>query len=267
MRPWQLVMNRPVAVALAALVLVASVAAAVSVVGAAGGPDAGQARAASGGGVAPAATNWSAPLPGSQYASVVSAQGAEVESTYYDQAFSVRLANATTNDSRAAVVASEVTAIRARLTQLESRRAALANASDEALEDGEESARVTQLVAQSRALAGRIDRVEAVAATLPQPVRERYDVTASTFSSLRDRADALTTREMEETATQLAGEDVGESLDEEDDDEDDEQTDGDGDSEADGGDGTDSGTDGDGGESGDGTDSGDGTESGDGDGT
>jgi hypothetical protein len=157
--------------------------------------------------------------PALGFTGVVGAQEAEVRDAYDSRSFEGRLAGATDNESRAAVIATEFEQLRTRLDALENQRAEL-EALDDDDDDNEYRTRVTGFVAQSLLLEQRFDRVEAAAETLPPSVREEFDLTDQTFGPFRDRAVALTTAEMIDTARGVAGDDVGDDLDDDDDDDD-----------------------------------------------
>jgi len=160
----------------------------------------------------PGSGNGSAPpdAPGSGYAGIVGAQGAEVREEYDVRSFDERLAAASSDESRAAAIAAETRRIESRLAELEARGDALRGLEDD---DPAYRARVTSFVARSVALEGRLDRVRAAAEPLPPAVRDRFGLTAAAFDSLRERTDALTSPEMVDLARRIAGDDVGDDFD------------------------------------------------------
>ncbi len=221
-----------------AILLVASVA----TVAAAGGV---------GGGQPAAAPSNATTLPGAQYAGAVGAQAAEVDAEHRDLTLAVRLDNATTNASRARVVAAELDDVRSTVADLEARADALdATLEGETADDGEATSQGTVLVARAVALERHLTDLEAVAASLPDAVRERHDVTTARFDDLKSRLDSLTDEQLVSLATAVAGEDVGDDLDESEDEADeadeDDEIDGDETATNDGTDGDDTETDSDG---------------------
>ena len=163
--------------------------------------------------------NGSVDSPGIGYAGIVGAQEAEVREEYDSRSFGERLAAASSNASRAAVIKEETNRIAARLEILETRKAELQEIDDD------NRAQVTSFVAQSRVLEQRLDRVQQAAETLPPALREEYGLTEQTFRTLRTQTEALTTPEMRALARDVAGDDVGDDLDDDDDDPDDDRDD------------------------------------------
>jgi hypothetical protein len=164
--------------------------------------------------------NGTADGPGLGFTGIVGAQEAEVREAYDSRSFEERLAGASDDESRAAVIATELEQLHTRLDTLEAQRADL-EASDDDDDDREYRARATGFVAQSLILEQRLDRVEVATETLSPSVREEFDLTDQTFNGLRDRVTSLTTPAMIDIARGVAGDDVGNDLDEEDDDDDD----------------------------------------------
>ena len=169
-------------------------------------------------------TNESVDAPGLGYAGVVGAQEAEVRDEYDTRSFETQLTRASDPASRAAVVANEMRQVEASLERLETRRNDLQG------DDGPAyRSRVTSFVAQSVVLEQRLDRVRGAAETLSPSVREQYGLTAATFGTLQNRADALVTPEMLAVARGVAGDDVGDDFDDDSDDFDDDSDDDDSD--------------------------------------
>jgi len=168
--------------------------------------------------------NGTADGAGLGFTGIVGAQEAEVREAYDSRSFEQRLAEASDDESRAAVIATELEQLHTRLDTLEAQRADL-EGSDDDDDDREYRARVTGFVAQSLILEQRLDRVEVATETLSPSVREEFDLTDQTFNGLRDRVTSLTTPAMIDIARGVAGDDVGDDLDEEDDDDDDDDDD------------------------------------------
>jgi hypothetical protein len=155
--------------------------------------------------------NGTADGPGLGFTGIVGAQEAEVREAYDSRSFEERLAEASNDESRAAVVSTELEQLGTRLDTLEAQRADI-EAIDDDDDDREYRTRVTRFVAQSLILEQRLDRVEAAAETLSPSVREEFDLTDRTFNMLRDRATSLTTPAMIDIARGVAGDDVGDDL-------------------------------------------------------
>lgn len=187
-------------------------------------------------------TNGSVGTPGSGFSGIVGAQEAEVRNEYEDRSFAARLAGASSNESRAAVMRVEAESIAARLDTLAARGDELRAVDD----DREYRTRVTGFVAQTLVLEQRIDRLQQATATLQPSTRAAFDLTDQRLQSFQERVDALVTPEMVALARGVAGDDVGDDLDEEDDDDDngDDSDDGDDGDDADDNDGDDDNEDG-----------------------
>lgn len=171
-----------------------------------------------GGNNAPGVGNASADSPGGEYGGVVGVQEAEVRSEYDTQAFEAALANASSAESRAAIIEQETDRIDSRLGELEGQRANLTI-------DNESRTQITAFVARSETVSYRLDRVEQAAGDLPSSVRTDSGLTTERFDDLRTRAAALTTQEMQELAQGVAGENIGDGFDDHDDDDRDDRDD------------------------------------------
>jgi hypothetical protein len=196
-------MNRTTSIALAAILVVATVAvplAAASVVSSGSVQDTAEAG------------NESI-KPGEQFTAAVGVQNAEIEGDISDRAFGVRIATAETNETKAAVVAAEVEASENRLAELENRLEAL-NESHEAgeLSDGRYRAEVAKTTAEMRAIERRAVTAEATAVELPDGVLADRGVDVDSIRALRDRAGELGGPDTAAIARSIAGNDVGQSM-------------------------------------------------------
>lgn len=158
---------------------------------------------------------------GNGYAGVVGAQDAELREEYQSRSFESRLSQASSNESRAKIIAAETDRIESKLETLETTKAGFEEIDDD------NRAQITSFVAQSRALERRFERVNRSAKTLPPALRSSNDLSEQRFSELRDRIESLTTPEMIELATDVAGSDVGDDLDGDDEDDTDDTDDAD----------------------------------------
>jgi hypothetical protein len=156
-------------------------------------------------------------VPGERLTGAVSAQATELDGELQRRTVAARLDAAGGNASRAAVVADAATRIEVRLgtvaAALEAARTAHENGT---LSDSAYRNRVTRLVAESELLEARANYLAAVAADLPATVQAEYDVAPARLRSLADRAAALGTAEQHRLARSLAGDDIGERLGEDD---------------------------------------------------
>ncbi|MFA9504040.1 hypothetical protein ACERIM_14855 [Natrinema sp. H-ect1] len=197
-------MNRPTSITLVAVLLVAAVAVplAAATVAPNGGAQDGTADEEGNDSIA----------PGEQFAAAVGVQNAELEGDVSERAFGVRFASAETNETKAAVIATEVNESRQRLAELEDRLATL-NESRETgeISEGRYRAEVATAVAEMRGIERRAAAAETAASEVPDRALADSGVDAEAIRTLRDRAGELGGPETAETARSIAGDDVGRS--------------------------------------------------------
>lgn len=148
--------------------------------------------------------------PGESVAGALAVQGSDVERDLESRAFDVRLsraANASAPDaSRGRLLATELRAAEVRLAVLEDRKAALrtaraaGNVSDRAFR-----VRMARLVAETRALNERIERLETTSDGLPNETRDEYGLTDATFERLATASSNLTDAETERLFRSFVG--------------------------------------------------------------
>ncbi|WP_276273384.1 hypothetical protein [Haloarcula litorea] len=144
--------------------------------------------------------------PGAQFAGVVGVQGAELEGDVAGRAYGIRVANAATDDARAAIVDATLADVRARLDRLEQRRAALAEArANGSMSEGEYRARVARLHAEAQTADRLTARANETAGRLPAEALRANGVDPSTIRTLSRQADELTGPETAEIAREIAG--------------------------------------------------------------
>lgn len=121
---------------------------------------------------------------------------------------SLERANASTrpNETRSAVLAERLEQTRARLTDLEQRRAALVAARErEAIDDRTYRVRATRLAAEMRATERVLARETIAANRLPPEFRQTDGLEVATFSSLQNRVEDGVAGELASVATLLLG--------------------------------------------------------------
>lgn len=130
--------------------------------------------------------------PGEQFAATVGVQNAEIEGNVSERAFGVRIANADSNETKAAVIAAQFNETDRRLTELEDRLEQL-NESREAgeLSEGRYRAEVATTVAEMRSLERRADAAETAASGVPEETLADRGVDLESIRALRDRAGRL----------------------------------------------------------------------------
>ncbi len=147
--------------------------------------------------------------PGQQLTGAVGAQGASVQGELLNRSLSGRLANATTPDRRAAVVADEAESLSAYLDALDGVRTNLTEAWErDELSEGEYRAALTEFVVRARTVERRANRTARAAEELPESARRAYAINASRIWDLGAQARALYQFEGE-----IAREVVNETLD------------------------------------------------------
>src|SRR6056297_495570 len=130
--------------------------------------------------------------PGQQLTGAVGAQGASVQGELLNRSLSGRLANATTPDERAAVVADEAESLSAYLDTLEGVRTNLTEAWErDELSEGEYRAALTEFVVRARTVERRANRTARAAEELPDSARRTYAINASRIWDLGAQARAL----------------------------------------------------------------------------
>lgn len=126
--------------------------------------------------------------PGEQLADAIGDQREEIGGTPDDRRFDARLANATSNESRAEIVADEVDRVEDRLAALERCLTDYQSdaETDDAVDASDRSA-VDALREQARALHRRLNETERAAERLPVTLREANDVEEERFEELERR--------------------------------------------------------------------------------
>jgi len=151
--------------------------------------------------------------PGEQLSGVVSVQDAELEGEVQSRAYGIRVANASGNDSRAAVVAEQLGDIETRLTELEQRRQTLDEARENgSMSEGQYRARVARVAAETQTVERLANQSNAMAQDLPAESLEAKGINATAITTLSERANELSGPEVAEIARSIAGENVGNGL-------------------------------------------------------
>lgn len=153
------------------------------------------------------------PAPGARLAGVVAVHGTEVESEVQNRAFGLRVAAATSNDTRADVVAERVRALRERTATLRERRQALLEARQNGtISQARYRAEMAALAARTTALGHQLDQTEAASRGVDTDRLAERGVDAEAIDALRTDARNLTGPEVADIARSIAGRDVGGGL-------------------------------------------------------
>ncbi|UPW00850.1 hypothetical protein M0R88_01810 [Halorussus gelatinilyticus] len=130
--------------------------------------------------------------PGQQLTGAVGAQGASVQGELLNRSLSGQLANATTPDQRAAVIANETESLSAYLDTLEGVRENLTESWErDELSKGEYRAALTEFVVRARTVERRANRTARAAERLPESARWDHAINATRIWDLGAQARAL----------------------------------------------------------------------------
>ncbi|WP_435067771.1 DUF7096 domain-containing protein [Haloplanus sp. C73] len=144
--------------------------------------------------------------PGQRLAGVVGVQGAELDGEIEDRELEQRVASADSNDSKAAVVATELNTARERLQTLRERRDQLREARQSGeMSPGEYRARMAVTAAQVQSLQRQLNTSERVSRDLPDAALEARGVNRTEIDQLQRNTDELTGPEIAEIARDIAG--------------------------------------------------------------
>ncbi|WP_312910795.1 hypothetical protein [Natronosalvus caseinilyticus] len=152
--------------------------------------------------------------PGEQLSAAVGVQDADLEGDVSERAFGLELANAESDEAKAAIIAERHGADESRLEDLEGRLETL-NESREAgeISEGRYRAEVAKVVAEM----GSVERRAAIAANaageLPTDVLSAQGVDVEEIRTLRERAGERGGPDTAATARSIAGEGVGQPMD------------------------------------------------------
>ncbi|GCF13732.1 hypothetical protein Harman_16670 [Haloarcula mannanilytica] len=154
--------------------------------------------------------DMNATAPGAQLAGVVSVQEAELDGEVQSRTFGVRVAQANTDDAKAAVVADQLNDSEARLADLQQRKQALNEAHENgSMSEGEYRAKMAQLHAETKNVQRLANETNETASQLPAEALEKRGVDATAIKTLSQRASELSGPEVAAIAKGIAGPNVG----------------------------------------------------------
>ena len=154
-----------------------------------------------------------ATAPGAQFAGVVDVQEAEVESELEGRAFGIQVARANSDDSRASVVADEVTELRQRTQELRERRDELNRARENgSITQARYRAEMAALAARSAAVERQLDRSQDASRGLPEDLLESKGVNTTAIERLRNDSRTAAGPDAAGIARSIAGPSVGGGL-------------------------------------------------------
>ncbi|MFB6296703.1 MAG: hypothetical protein ABEH66_07705 [Halobacteriales archaeon] len=151
--------------------------------------------------------------PGAMLTGVVGVQRAEIEGEVEVRSFGLRIANATSNASKASVVAEEVQALRDRLADLREEKRALQEARQNgSITTDQYKARLAALNTRVQSTKRLANQTEAATRGIPEDVLREKGVNVTAIRALRANASELAGPEVAAIARQIAGPDAGKSL-------------------------------------------------------
>ncbi|MFC6719186.1 hypothetical protein ACFQGT_02720 [Natrialbaceae archaeon GCM10025810] len=152
--------------------------------------------------------------PGEQFSASVGVQDAEIDGDVSERTLGAKIANAETNETKAAVIEEDHEENEARLSELETRLEALNESrEDDEISEGRYRAEVARTVAELRSIERRAAIAETTAAELPEDALAEGDVDVDSIRALRERAGERSGAENAEIARGIAGDDVGRTFD------------------------------------------------------
>lgn len=148
--------------------------------------------------------------PGERMAGVVGVQQAELDSDIDQRSFGHQVAQAASNESRAAVVADRLAQIEAEYDNLSERRNALEAAYENgSINHGQYRSEVAQMAAQSGAIEEHANDSAAAAEDVPPGHLADRGINVSAIQMLQNNASNMTGQEVSEIARSIAGPGVG----------------------------------------------------------
>lgn len=148
--------------------------------------------------------------PGQQLSGVVGVGQAELTGDLDQRAFGLRLAEADSQEERAAIIEAKLDEVGERVTALEQRKAELdeRRAAGE-ISEGRYNAEIARLAAATGTAQELTNGSARAAAGLPDELRERRGIDADSIRSVAEQASELRGPEVAERARGIAGENVG----------------------------------------------------------
>ncbi|AUX09590.1 hypothetical protein AArcSl_1965 [Halalkaliarchaeum desulfuricum] len=148
--------------------------------------------------------------PGEQFGGVVGVGAAEFKGELDRRAFYAAMADADTDEERAALIASLIERTEAQIEELEERNASVSEKRHHSdLSHGMHNARMATMYAETRNLERVLADANATAADLPEGMLEDHDVDVEQIEELQQRAAELGGPNVAETAREIAGPHAG----------------------------------------------------------
>ncbi len=150
--------------------------------------------------------------PGERLSGILGVQGAEIQNEVESRAFGIQVAQATSENARAGVVADRLASIEERINELEERKARLERARENgSLGDGAYGAQVAQVAAEMAGAKQLVNQSANASQGLPADVLAERGINASAIQSLSQRASDLGGPDVAAIARSIAGPGVGQA--------------------------------------------------------
>ena len=150
--------------------------------------------------------------PGERLSGVVGVGEAELEGDVDKRAFGIQIANASTQQAQADVVADRLSDIEKRLDEFEQRKEELDRQREAGeIGAGKYNAELARLAAETETVKQLSNQSAQVSAELPADLLEERGVNATRIQHLSERASELSGPEVAEIARGIAGDSVGET--------------------------------------------------------
>lgn len=151
--------------------------------------------------------------PGARFVGVVGVQQAEIDGELETREFDIKVTKARTNDSKAAVVAAQLTTIEDRLENLKDQKETLDRGRETgSLPEDTYRARVATLTARIETAERLATASEGRARELPRETLERNDINVTAIQTLKRNAEDMTGPEVVAITRSIAGPRVGASI-------------------------------------------------------
>ncbi|MDH5020515.1 hypothetical protein [Halobacterium rubrum] len=151
--------------------------------------------------------------PGARLAGVVNVQGAEVEGEVAERSFGLQLAAATSNASKASVLANQTGDLSERVAELRDRKQALRDArANGTISEGRYRAEMARVAAELSTANRLLNRTSSEATKLPAAALQNAGVNATDLQRLREAAGNVSGPEMAAIARDIGGPPVNRSV-------------------------------------------------------
>lgn len=148
--------------------------------------------------------------PGEKLSGVVAVGAAEFKGELDGRALGHALANASTDEERAQIIAEHLNRTEDRLAELEQQRNEFENRTNRSdMTRGSHQARMATMFAETRSMERRLELVNATAADIPNETLEAHGVNESQIRTLQQNASDLGGPGAAESAHEIAGQNAG----------------------------------------------------------